>query len=269
MKRREIKDDGKTPRKNPGQQTLPGIDIERMEVRSAIQKAKRKIELTPPKINNELVPFTKRHEYPDHTIDVIGLGEKCAKEVAIEEFEKVIETGEKPKYLIIDLSKRKAAEIKYINKKAEELGIPCVEVIASPYSRAVAKEARVREDEAIMAIMRADKSIYSQEGNKAIAVIAENFGRDEKGIRQLYFINLAESMTSKSENKREEENKTFENLLRTSKDISRQILKALELKGRVIAVVGMSHTEIFDPEFSPVKEYPLESFYDRFLSWEK
>lgn len=262
MKGKEVKDDRKTPRKSPGQQTLPGIDIERMEVRSAIQKAKRKIELTPPKINNELVPFTRRHEYPDHTIDVIGLTEKCAEEVAMEEFDKVAEDGEVPAVVITDLSKRKEAEKKHIRKKIKEWGARHIEAIATPYDPVVAELAAVSEDEAAMAIMRANNSIYAKEVGMAIDVIAENFGRDEKGIRQLYFINLAESIT----NKREEENKTFENLLRTSKDISRQILKALELKGRVIAVVGMSHTEIFDPEFRPVKEYPLESFYDRFQS---
>ncbi len=243
----------------PRQQTLPGIDVPRDDgvtrddVREMIRKAMQRIKETSTKVNEKLIPRIERHEYPDYTIDVIGLTEECAEEVAKEAFDKVIGSGENLTAIIIDLSKRKTKEEKYIKGMAEKLGIGIAEVIVSPYSRVVAEEAGVSEDEAAMAIMRAKESIYSRKADTAIKVdmaidvINKNFGRKEGEIRKLYFSNFNDSRKS---NKRKE-NETFKKLLDTSKAMSRRELEKQKFKGRVLAVVCLSHIEIFSPDFQP------------------
>jgi len=201
---------------------------------------------------DEQSPDVATFVHPDFKIKTVGLMEHYSAS-AIYILDKILDEQEKPNSIIVEGMGNATPEVQYLMERAQAMGIDVEDAICTPYNFVIADLAGVSHRDAICALMVAELLRYK-----------DNIGLLVNAISRLFNVSIASveilsvMIVQNLETEKRKARVTFEKLLTVSNDISWYLVKNLELKGNVLAMVGGSHTKIFDPQFKPSKSYSEE-----------
>lgn len=218
--------------------------------------SEEKIKETREKIEKALTSHFRRppeaeiHHHPDCTVKLISLSGTYGHRVIERAFDRLLAGQGHPSHMLLQPLDENKEAIMHAASKVGMSKIPCTNVIASPYSPGVARAAKLRLKDALIAIILADSSRYSTNPDGIESTIARKFKANSEDLDAIY----KEIFRDFEKNKRKAIS-SFNKLLQTSNDISWHWWKAMRIKGKVMAMVGAEHAKIFTRVFRPTRQY--------------
>jgi len=150
-------------------------------------------------------------------------------------------------------------EVDFAKEEGKRLEIPVLDVIVPPYNPVIAREAEVKPEKALEAIILAEIYRYEENPDLIITHLSRSFNIHPNALEVLVI-----SLTRKIKEgvvSLESFKPIFNKLVQVSNDLSwhrlQEVLPTLG-EGDVIAIVGGMHSKIFDTRYRPEKRYSRE-----------